>query len=248
MPLQDHFHPPLSTQRHWHSFHNAWATYLSSDLNRRLPQGYFAEANVQFSIEIEVAAFEEGRQAGAGPPAAAAAQGVTTVAVKETWSPPAPAFNVPFAPLTEVVEVRLFDGRSGPTLAGVIELVSPANKDRPAHRAAFVGKCATYLRQGVGLVMVDVVTERGGNLHAELLALLAPGHSTALTAELYTAAYRPIEREGQPTLDTWQEALAVGAELPTLPLWLCGGLCLPVELEPTYERTCREQRLTFNGD
>jgi hypothetical protein len=33
MPLRDHFHPPLSTRRYWHSFHQAWATYLASDLN-----------------------------------------------------------------------------------------------------------------------------------------------------------------------------------------------------------------------
>jgi hypothetical protein len=29
----------------------------------------------------------------------------------------------------------------------------------------------------------------------------------------------------------------------TTPLWLRGGLCLPVELEATYERTCIEQRI-----
>ena len=59
MPLLDHFHPPLSARRHWHAFHNAWATYLASDLNSLLPQGYFAEPNVQFGIEIDVATFEE---------------------------------------------------------------------------------------------------------------------------------------------------------------------------------------------
>ena len=59
MALQDHFRPPLSVRRHWHAFHNAWATYISSDLNQRLPEGYFAEANVQFGIEIDVATIEE---------------------------------------------------------------------------------------------------------------------------------------------------------------------------------------------
>ena len=59
MPLLDHFHPPLSERRHWHSFHNSWATYLSSRLNALLPAGYFAEANVQFGVEIDVAAFQE---------------------------------------------------------------------------------------------------------------------------------------------------------------------------------------------
>ena len=59
MPLLDHFHPPLSVQRHWHSFHNAWATFIASQLNQRLPAGYFAEGNVQFGIEIDVATFSD---------------------------------------------------------------------------------------------------------------------------------------------------------------------------------------------
>src|SRR5262245_23018148 len=59
MALQDHFRPPLSVRHHWHAFHNAWATYISSALNQRLPEGYFAEANVQFGIEIAVPTFEE---------------------------------------------------------------------------------------------------------------------------------------------------------------------------------------------
>src|SRR5256885_100325 len=117
MALYDHFHPPLSTRRHWHAFHNAWATYLASDLNAALPQGYFAEPNVQFGIEIDVATFEESTASGNGSHAS-------------SWSPPAPVQTIPFALATDVVEVLVYDSRDGPTLAGAIELVSPANKDR----------------------------------------------------------------------------------------------------------------------
>ncbi len=52
-----------------------------------------------------------------------------------------------------------------------------------------------------------------------------------------------VERDGGRVLDVWVEPIAVGQMLPTLPLWLRGGLCLPVELETTYERTCIEQRV-----
>lgn len=45
MPLLDHFHPPLSERRKWHSFHHAWATVIAFDLNRRLPPAYFADPN-----------------------------------------------------------------------------------------------------------------------------------------------------------------------------------------------------------
>ena len=68
-----------------------------------------------------------------------------------------PTQTVPIAILTDIVEVLLFNREAGPTLAGAIALVSPANKDRPAHRDAFVSKCATYLQQveaGETLVIV----------------------------------------------------------------------------------------------
>src|SRR5271154_5484898 len=155
MPLLDHFHPPLSERRHWHSFHNSWATYVSSQLNAILPAGYFAEANVQFGIEIDVAAFEE-----PGPPGAATG-----------WAPP-PSASFPFEMSGVVVEIGIFSRSGGPQLAGAVELVSPANKDRPLHREAFVSKCVTYLQAGVGLVLVDVVTERAADLYRELLMRL----------------------------------------------------------------------------
>ncbi|WP_435008509.1 DUF4058 domain-containing protein [Tundrisphaera lichenicola] len=229
MPLLDHFRPPLSLRRHWHSFHNAWATCLAWDLNSRLPEGYFAEPNVQFGIEIDVATFEESTPAEVGP-------GIE-------WTPPHPSMTIPFSIVTDTVEVAVFDSSAGPVLAGAIELISPANKDRPAQRDAFVSKCAAYLQAGVGVMMVDVVTSRGGDLHHDLLGrLLAPEASTA-NDRPFCSAYRPVDRQGQVSLDIWHEPLAVGSSLPVLALCLKGGPCLPIDLEATYERTCREQRI-----
>jgi hypothetical protein len=226
MPLLDHFRPPLSARRHWHSFHNSWATYLAADLNRQLPDGYFAEANVQFGIEIDVAAYEEpGTEPRAGG-----------------WTPPAPTATIPFAATTDVIEVQVYARDGGPRLAGAIELVSPRNKDRPAARSAFVTKCVSYISEAVGLVVVDVVTDRQSNLHAELVAQLG-GEPNATEAALYAVAYRLSERDGAQGVDIWHEPLAMGGALPTLPLWLPGGLCLALDLEASYERTRAEQRV-----
>ena len=230
MPLLDHFRPPISERRHWHSFHNSWATYLSSRLNALLPEGYFAEANVQFGVEIDVAAFEE--PGAASPPL--------------DWRPPPPHETFPVAMPGALVEVAVFSRSGGPQLAGAIELVSPANKDRPAHRDALVSKCAAYLQAGVGLVLVDVVTERAADFHRDLLLRLGSGDAGP-GAPLSASAYRPVDRDGTATLEVWRETVAVGGSLPTLPLWLRGSLCLPVELEATYERTCREQRVRPAG-
>lgn len=224
MALLDHFHAPLSNRRHWHSFHNAWATYIASELNSKLPEGYFAEQNVQFGRGIDRVGFEK-----------------APVLATAGWA----AQTLPFQPTTDTAEVRIFSNEAGPTLVSAIELVSPANKDRRTHRNTFISKCETYLRQGVGLVILDVVTNRKANLHNELLTRLIGSDAPHLNASLYAVAYRPIERDEQPTVEIWPERLALGQQLPTIPLWLRGSLSLPLELNATYERTCREQRIRF---
>jgi hypothetical protein len=103
--------------------------------------------------------------------------------------------------ITDFVDVTIFDTEGGPVLAGAIELVSPANKDRPAHRDAFVPKCQTLLQQGIGLVVVEVVTDRRPNLHDELLQRLQAPPDARIATELYAVSYRPVSREGQPHLD-----------------------------------------------
>jgi hypothetical protein len=198
-------------------------------LNQRLPEGYFAEANVQFGIEIDEATFEE--------PLAAVRSG------SNDWIPPIPTKTFPLPIVTDTVEVLVSSKSGGPTLAGAIELVNPANKDRESHRDAFVSKSVAYLQQGVGLVVVDIVTDRQADLHVDLLKRLSSPIATPFAGELYAAAYRPVIREEEPSLDIWHEVLAVGLSLPTMPLWLPGAICLPVDLDATYERACREQRI-----
>jgi hypothetical protein len=58
MPLLDHFHPPLSEERHWEGFHSKWANCLVDALNERLlPPGYFAEPNIHLPDTFEVRVF-----------------------------------------------------------------------------------------------------------------------------------------------------------------------------------------------
>jgi hypothetical protein len=176
MPLHDHFRPPLGVRRHWHAFPTAWATNLASDLNGRLPEGSFAEPNVQFSIEIDVADYDEvdssaGPSCGTGPASGG-------------WVAPSPTQTIPLPVITDVVEVLIFSREGGPILAGAIELVSPANKDRPGHRDAFVTKSAAYFQQGVGLVLVDIVTGRCFNLHDALLNRLGTRAAPPFVANL----------------------------------------------------------------
>jgi len=107
MPLRDHFSPPLSQLRHWHAFHSAWAANIAGDLNLKLPEMYFAEANVQFGIEIDVAAFET----------------ESASEYRSMWTPPPPLQTVELPITTDIVEVTIFHQEGGPILAGAIELI-----------------------------------------------------------------------------------------------------------------------------
>ena len=237
MPLLDHFHPPLSTQRHWESLHTTWAANIEDALNECLPKAYFAEEQIlpAARIEIEEATFEQR--------AGTTASGGVATAVASTYSPPAAARSVPNV-LIEGIELLVIQTEGGPTLVGAVELISPGCKDRVDSPRAFATKCAGYLHQGIGLVIVDVVTSRSGNLHGELLRLLSqPDDDRASAAGLYAVSYRPIRRADKDEIDMWPHALAVGKPLAELPLWLGPDLVDPVNLEGTYTDACRRRHL-----
>jgi hypothetical protein len=237
MPLRDHFHSPLVDVRHWHSFHNAWATYLAEDLNSRLPDGYFAEPHVQFGIEIDVAALHDQSEA------ATVDKQNSAESAYVSWKPSSPTAVIDFPFVTDIVELLVFKNQAGPVLAGAIELVSPANKDRPQSRDSFIAKCRNYLQVGVGLVIVDTVTSFRFNLHRELLADLNHDEIDANPCFLYASSYHLIE-SGSTKMQIWNEPLALREVLPMMPLWLDHNFCVPVDLEVTYEHTCRKLRIT----
>jgi hypothetical protein len=242
MPLLDHFHPPLSQERHWESFHAAWATEIMAALNRSvLPAGYFAEAQVHVGgrVEIDVASFER------EPARVAEANGNSGGVAVETWAPPTTSMIMP-ALFPDEIEVQVFGGPTGAHLVAAIELVSPGNKDRPEARRAFAAKCASLLHSGIGLVIVDVVTERTGNLHDELVALLEQDERFRFPEDslLYTVSYRPARRDPEgDQIDIWAVPLALGMGLPVMPLALRGSATLPLDLEATYSEARQRSRL-----
>ena len=169
-------------------FHSKWANVLVDALNETLlPSGYFAEPHVHRGARVEIdAATFEGESASHLP----ARNGATAV-LPATWAPPEPNMVMASA-FPDTFEVRVIDAEAGPRLAAVIELVSPANKDRPEHRRAFAVKCASFLCQGISLIVVDVVTSRAANLHDEIVRLLSNDGAFLFPAgpSLYAAAYR----------------------------------------------------------
>jgi hypothetical protein len=240
MPLRDHFRPPLTPRRSWDRFHGQWPAMIVIGLNRILPERYAAAPRVHLgsAIEIDVAAYEENEADHPSAGGSGNGGGVATA----LWAPPRPTLAVATDPPgQDTYEVRVYDTELGDRLVAAVEIVSPANKDRPEHRRAFIAKCAALLQEGVSVAIVDVVTTRTANLYRDLMEFL--GQTDCSFPEdapsLYAVALRYTNEADQWKLQTWVNPLALGRPLPTLPLWLAQDFAVPLELEASYEETSR---------
>ena len=235
MPLLDHFHRPLQGPRHWEGFHHAWAVTIAGQLNLRvLPKEYYAEPEISIGPEMEIDVATLKRPGGGN-------HGVALL------HPTKPKFTVKvdYSHL-EGFEIRVYRDVGGAELCGAIELISPANKDRSGTRRTFAAKCAGYLKQGIGLLMVDIVTARKGNLHKELFEVMEVEGRAAnwkSSTGLYAVSYRAITMRKESRVEVWPEVLTLGNSLPEMSLWLSKDFSVPVDLEETYLTTCKLLRL-----
>jgi hypothetical protein len=243
MPLRDHFRPPISQQRSWDEVHGGWPMVIVQQLGQLLPPQYSAGPRVHLGseIEIDVATFIS--------EPAVATYGTTdsqAASAPPLWRPGEPTLTVEtdLADFDEY-QVRVYDMHRGRRLVAVIELISPANKDRTEHRQQFTAKCAALLRQGVSVMLVDAVTVRDANLYASLLQLIDQRDPSLgeRPSGTYAVACRWNPRGTSPRLEAWYHSLAPGSPLPCLPLWLADELAIPLDLEASYEQTCRDLRI-----
>jgi hypothetical protein len=239
MPLLDHFHPPVSERRSWEGFHGLWAAALVEKLNRDvLADEYYADMQVHIGsqVEVDIATLNETPAPGG--------EGGAATAVAPAWAPPATNLCMP-AVFPDDIEVQVFSTTTGATLVAAIEIVSPGNKDRPETRRAFAAKCVTNLTRGIGLIIVDIVTNRSANLHNDVVAFLSRGEPFLLPAatSIYAVAYRPSRQPSGDQIDLWPRPLSLGQPLPLLPLALRNAGMVPVDLEETYGEARQRSRL-----
>jgi hypothetical protein len=244
MPLRDHFRPPVDKKHAWDELHGLWPGVLVLDLFRRLPTRFVAAPTVHLGTvaEIDISTFDTDVGAPFDPGSDTAGGGTATA----VWSPPQATVSVATElPGQDEYEVRVYDADRERRLVAVIELVSPSNKDRPGHRSAFVGKCAALVEKGVAVAIVDPVTTKHFNLYAELLEVIGQKDPTLGDAppSTYASICRFVGRRKAIRFESWSHTLAIGRPLPTLPLWLTEKFAVPLELESTYEETCRTLRI-----
>lgn len=241
MPLRDHFHLPLTRTSTYQEVHGGWPMVIVQQLGRLLPANFIAGPHVHVGaqVEVDVATFEH---ESARSIDAIDRGGVAT----ELWAPPQPSWEIQTALGDfDEYEVRVFDAQRERRLVAAIELISPANKDRPETRSQFASKCAALLRKGVCVVLVDIVTNKQFNLYSDLLAMIGerdpslsiPPKST------YAVSCRWHPRGTDYWLEAWNHDLDLNCPLPVLPLWLNENLAISLDLEASYEQTCRDLRI-----
>ncbi|MGC8640348.1 MAG: DUF4058 family protein [Isosphaeraceae bacterium] len=246
MPLRDHYRPPVSKRSSWEGFHGLWPGVIVQRLVPQLPDNFVAEPRVHLGsyYEIDVCTFEQDDDdEGVSGPVWETHGGSATAT--QTQAPPAPTLTLDAEfPDQYTYEVLIFDREQDRRLVAAVEIVSPANKDRAESRQLFVAKCFNLLRQDVCLSLVDLVTIRHFNLYTELLSLLKQSNLAFESAPpIYAVTCRKRQDGRQTKLDAWAFPLAIGRPLPALPIWLSETQNVTLELEASYEETCRVLRI-----
>jgi hypothetical protein len=242
MPLRDHFRPPLDDVHSWDELHGLWPGIIVQKLAAILPEPYYAAPSIYLgsSFEVDIGTFR-----GVRPDLEVGGNGEGGVAVA-TYAPPRPTLTFePELPNQDEYEVCIYDTRRKRRLVAAIELVSPSNKDRPESRRSFVAKVATLIKHGICVSIVDVVTTMDFNLYAELLSFVK-NSDPALGDEppaTYAVTIRTRLAENRRLMDAWSHPLVLGQPLPTLPIWLNEQRAISLELEASYEETCRTLRI-----
>jgi hypothetical protein len=229
MPLHD-----WSTLENWETVHHLWITELFYAVKERLPAGFRAYmATIPLlgiggsSGKPDVSVHEWPGEA--VPPEVRRGD----VDGDAASSGEAPLFEVTAATLergpTLFVESRGF-------LVAAVELVSPANKDRPDTRDSSLGRYMGYLHQGVHLLLVDVHPRPSGFSYPDQIAA-GLGYAQPPCPAPCAVSYRVGEPVGGGRLlAVWPKTLAVGIPLPSMVLPLNVYQSVTVDLERTYVR------------
>jgi hypothetical protein len=215
----------------FHDFHQDWTIELRRSLNAgRLPHGYTALIDQQIGgIIPDVLTLHHAKQD--------QEELVTTGGLFVATVPPQARFVEEFEEDTYALRsntIRI-QHRHGEVVA-VIEIISPGNKNSRHALGAFVRKAATLLQQGINLLIVDLFPPSDRDpqgIHQAILAEISDRTFT-LPAEkqLTVAAYRAA-----PIKMAYVEPVAVGDELPSLPIFLMGDVYIPAPLEETYRNS-----------
>jgi hypothetical protein len=218
----------------FHDFHVGWIPEIRKTLNGGiLPEGYYAlaEQHAGRAIADVLTLHTQPQSSEPLPPATggiAVAEAPPRVRRRET---------IDLLSRRRTLAIRHV---SGHRLVAILEIVSPANKDRARHVAEFVDKAASALELGVNVLIVDLLPPGPSDpqgMHGVLrqqLGFLDDPYDLPSDEPLTLASYA-----AGPQVELFTEHVAVGAALPDMPLFLGPGRYVYVPLEPTYQEAYR---------
>jgi hypothetical protein len=212
----------------FHHFHQDWSIEIARELNRgRLPASFSAlveqRSGPQESDDLAIESVGEAPSAGADRGNTLIAEPPVTRIVRRTT-------KELYSGRANRIVVRHHLGR----IVAVIEIVSPGNKDSRAALRNFVEKTADFLRAGIHALIVDLFppTPRDPfGIHKVIWDEFEeedfefPEGKDRVLASYQTGGQRVA----------YVEPVAVGDELPEMPLFLAGDLHVAVPLESTYQ-------------
>ena len=215
----------------FHAFHQSWIIKLCDTLNAdRLPADYFALPEQTISGPIpDVLTLELGPERGMSDRTA------TGLAV---------ATAPPRVELVQRAEDRIYvrkanrivvRHRHGRVVA-VVEIVSPGNKASKNEFRSFVEKTSELIMQGVHLLVIDLFPPG----KRDPLGIHKAIWDEFLEEDIVLPEGRPLTLaayDAGPPPTAYVKWVAVGEDLPEMPLFLKPGFYVPAPLEATYHET-----------
>lgn len=220
----------------YHHFHNFWISRLSDALNHGvLPSEYYALVEQHAGQYVpDILTLHAGPAE--PPPGRKAAPkrsngGLLTV----TESPPRVREQLTATTYRTLRRTLAIRHTSGHRLVAVVEITSPANKDRPNAVTELVWKIVDLLHHGVHVLLVDVIPrgryDRAG-LHPLIWAELDGVSSRRPATEpVVLASYVAAQ-----PMRAYVERVQFGEELPQMPVFLTSEHYVPLPLETTFQQ------------
>ncbi len=223
----------------FHDFHHEWISTIKRALNSGLlPPDYYALAEqVAGGLHPDVLALETTRPDSAPPKGNGA-----PISAEREGGGIALATTPPKVRFTMAIETEAYTRkrnrvvirhRSGDDMVAMVEIVSPGNKSNRHGLVSFVAKTTELLDAGIHLLVIDLFPPGRRDpqgIHAAIWSRYDEDSEFRLPdgLPLTVAAYRG----GVPA--AFVEAVAVGQDLPDMPLYLTTNGYVLVPLEATY--------------
>lgn len=234
----------------FHDFHVAWTGAIRTLLNEQLlPADYYALAEARSQdVEPDVLTLERVDTPPTSHEPAQTSEGGVALKVRTSTT----LRTAPQSRFQDSLDSSWYGERTsrvaihhanGDRVVAYIEIVSRGNKDRRKSVEAFNDKLEDALHQGCHLLVIDLhppgLSDPGG-MHATFWTRYKnESHGVTENEPLGIAAYHAKLQNGVILPTVYFERLAVGQNLPVMPLFLTADEYINLPLQETYDEAWR---------